>query len=345
MRFPRAACLVASLVLVPLQASALTLAPAFVINTVSTISSGPEGVATGLDPADGEQVIYVSQGDSCASCRVDIYRQDSPDTWVLKRHFFLPSAQGGDTRGLDVNPANGNLLVSSVGGARVYEALVPTTSGATATLAMGGVDFQPMGLASGTQLESAVFADGAIYIVDEEGVGEAGRIYRFTTAGAAENLPGLGVANFLFADVNMDNMGSTLCPVAEGSPLSEGCYNDPSGSAYNPFAERLYVVDDNSGRARSRIFEYDLAGNLIGFSDLLTTLTAGISLCATQNSSTPVQCDDAEGLAFIRVGGEDYLLIGFEESSLVTAFLITPEPATLALLALGALVVARRSRA
>jgi DNA-binding beta-propeller fold protein YncE len=345
MRNRRAALVFAFLLVVPLRASALTLAQAFIIDTVSTIFSGPEGVATGLDPADGEQVIYVSQGDSCATCRVDIYRQDSPNTWVLKRHFFLPSAQGGDTRGLDVNQTNGNLLVSTVGGARVYEAVVPTIDGATATLPVGGVDFQPVGLASGTQLESAVFADGAIYIVDEEGVNEAGRIYRFTTAGVAENLPGLGVSNFLFADVNMDNMGSTLCPVAEGSPLSEGCYNDPSGSAYNPFAQRIYVVDDNSGRTRSRIFEYDLSGNLIGFSDLMTTLTAGIGLCATQNSNTPIQCDDAEGLGFIRIDGVDYLLIGFEESSLVTAFLITPEPGTLALLALGALVFARRRSA
>jgi hypothetical protein len=338
----RARLILGLLLLIPLPASALTLAQAFVIDTISTIASGPEGLAVGLDPLDGEQVIYVSQGDSCTSCRVDIYRQDTATSWVLKRHFFLPSAQGSDTRGLDVL-SNGNLLVSSTGASRIYEVVVPTADAATAALASGGINFVASIPSISVQLESVVFADDALYVADEEGVGEAGRIYRFTTSGVLENLPGKAVSNFLFADINGDGLTGTTCPVTEGATPSEACYNDPGGSAYNPFAQRLYFVDDNSGRNRARIFEYDLSGNLISFSDIISTLISS-ALCTDLLRSPDGECNDPEGLAFARIGGQDYLLVAVEESNLVTAFLIVPEPTTLALIGVASAALVWRRR-
>jgi hypothetical protein len=51
-----------------------------------------------------------------------------------------------------------------------------------------------------------------------------------------------------------------------------------------------------------------------------------------------------EGLSFIEVGGETFLVVSYEDSGEIDVFSVVPEPGSLALLGLGGLLVARRRR-
>jgi hypothetical protein len=318
------------LVAVLLLASPAGAAPLlfdFIFSTEGTVTSGPEGLAVAMDPVSGLTAIFVSEGDVCdaGSCDIHVYTDPmGTGNWALSRTFQGPAGRGA-VRGLDALP-NGNLLIASTATTRVTE--ISPLNGAIVPM---GIDLLlpiPVG-SGGVQLETAVFvpssffADGiaSFYVADEEGLNEAGRIYRFDTSGNAVNLPGQATNNFLFGQV---------VPMGEVA----GGYDDPGAMAFDPVRGVLYISDDSSGQRRSRSFEYDLSGNLVDFSDLYSQLTATVPLCTT-NPQGSAACDDPEGLAFLQLGGDTFVLAAFEDQERVAGFQIVPEPGSLALALLG----------
>jgi hypothetical protein len=304
----------------------LDLEVAFSFSAPAPVFEGEfEGIAFGSDPrAEDQPAIFLSQGDECdLSCPIHVYTESSPGVWTSSRSFNTPVGTG-NVRGLDVLP-NGNLLTSSAESAQVRElSLGVGPIEDDGTYPVGGI---AIGFLATFQVESAVYVPGSpesIYVADEEGGPvpvEAGRIYRRDLAGNPLNLPGLGTDNFLFGGVNFD---------------------DPGGMAYDPVTDSLYIADDSSGMLNSKVFNYDLSGNLLDESALFSELTADVPGCPLGG------CNDSEGLAFATIEGVDHLLVAFENEALVVAFTLpVPEPGSSAAgaTALAAVaLLARRTR-
>jgi hypothetical protein len=274
-----------------------------------------EGIAFGTDPVTDEPAIFLSQGDECSvSCAIHVYLEGDPGVWTSSRSFLTPNGTG-DVRGLDVLP-NGNLLTSSAAASQVRE--ISATDG---SYPMGGIAIQFPGISF--QVESAVYVPGSpesLYVADEEGDLEAGRIYRTDLAGNPLNLPGQATDNFLFGAPNFD---------------------DPGAMAYDPVTDTLFISDDSSGQGASKAFQYDLSGNLLDESALYSELTAAVDACGIDG------CEDAEGAAYASLDGVDYLLVAFENEQAVVGFVLpAPEPGATALgaCALGSVTLLARAR-
>lgn len=124
---------------------------------------------------------------------------EGPGGWASSRSFLTPAGTG-DVRGLDVLP-NGNLLTSSAQAAQVRE-----LSSLDGSYPVDGIAIQFPAFAF--QVESAVHVPGSpesLYVADEEGTLESGRIYRTDLDGNPLNLPGLGTDNFPFGAPNFDD--------------------------------------------------------------------------------------------------------------------------------------------
>lgn len=317
MRFPAIAALLLALFL-PLQAQSLSLNYSFLIDVATDIPAGPESLAVGTDPNDGQLGIFV--GDSESSGDVLVYKFNGA-AWTLDRRFTPVNGPFG----LDFLP-NGNLLTLGGGSQQVTE-----VSALDGSLIAGGINFN-LGLLEVDDLEAGVFADGDLYLSGEPDFGDS-LGYRRSFLGAPVNLPGLMTDTFVIGDVS-------------GNGSTDANYGDAGASAYDPATQRIYIADDSSGGGASRIFVYDLSGNLV---DALTQdfslESAGTAAAAICAGRTRGQCDDIEGLAIATIGGQTHLLVAIEDQQLVIGFTLVPEPALAGLLlaGLGAIAIRRRS--
>jgi hypothetical protein len=301
----------------PLAASAapiIALEIDLVFSTEGIVVDGPEGLAFGPGAGPGGQdVLFVSQGDGCSNCTIHVFE---PDGTHLPASDF--STGFGDVRGVDYLSSGNLLIASSSFPKRVVEI---TTSGAVVS---GGIDITLDFL---IEPEAAFFHEGrgTVFVVDEEGLNEAGTIIEFSTAGTQ-------LAIFPYLGGNFDDPSGADFNVAE---VIVGGTVIPAGS--------LFVVDDNSGGLASKLTIYTPDGTLLFESEEFRFLTATHPDC--QGRPKPPACNDSEGLAWDEAN--DRFFIAFEDQERVVAFRAIPEPSIWLLLALGLAGAAslRRNRA
>jgi hypothetical protein len=290
----------------------------------------PEGLAFTLDGSGDPEIFVVDKN----SNNIVVYKQDATDLvdgWSPDRSFAGPV---GALRGLDFLP-NGNLMAS--GNFSVVE--VSPVDGSTIG---GGISFSNF---SFSEIEAAVYVNAnSIYL---GGDGNGDQIVHVDSSGNAVDLPGLiGVTSFLHGDVN----GNGVVDSSGNADLHEPNYDETGGAAYDPTTNLLYFVDDSSGSGRSRVFVYDLSGNLLSVSDPLYTQwgwgpNAGSNdptipdepVLVTCTANNGFQCTDPEGLAFGVVNGQGHLLFAFESEQVITGVLPIPEPGVAMLVGLGVL--------